>query len=901
MSDINNSKLLWKEELSKLCKSKSLSEEGIRKIIERDGLTPNKTRISDDYKFFLDACRNKRVTEGIIQCLLEYFPDAASAAITHGKVPLHYACKNKSVSIGKIVKLLMDAAPDSVRNVTDKGHMPLHTLCGNKKMDEAASMHILKLLIEKHPEAVRHADRGGRLPIHFAAGTKSPEFCRLLIEAYPGSEQIPDAKGSLPLHLACGDNSLATVEYLYRQYPDAINHAATTGFYPIHDAIDTEDRETPAAAVEIVRFLLDCDPNQKLKQHEGESLLHYACGIEHNDSNIEASIQIIKILFNADPDSVRSVTNEGLMPLHTLCGNNEMDEAASMQILKLLIEKHPEAIRHADSDDDLPIHIAARTKSPEFCRLLIEAYPESEQIPDADGALPLHLACEDNSLATVEYLYRQYPDAINHATTTGFYPIHYAIYTEDRETPAGAVEIVRFLLDCDPNQKLKQHEGRSLLHCACGIEHNDSNREAGIQIIKILFNADPDSVRSVTDEGLMPLHTLCGNKKMDEAAAIHILKLLIEKHPEAIRHADSGGGLPIYFAAGTKSPEFCRLLIEAYPGSEQIPDANGLLPLHVACAQNSLPTVEYLYRQYPDAINHATTNGFYPIHNAISFERGRETPAGAVEIVRFLLDCDPNQKLKHHEGESLLHYACEGEYNDSNIEASIQIIKILFDAHPEAIENYINYIIATATGIERFHHQVQVFIIGELVYACQAKDHRLMMTPDAHGQLPLHRALQNNVRLGSIKLLVKGNPSAIRNSDINLAMPLHIACEHHDSASIVQYLLDLDTRTRRAVDIDNNTALHYACRGKKHDTITLLLKTYDAESVSRRNAHGKLPIDMLWESIEVSNRESLKYTESVFQLLRVYPEMLTIRNWAEKQPSIADATRNGKKRKFGQE
>eukprot|EP00984_Skeletonema_dohrnii_P010322 scaffold4008_cov85-Skeletonema_dohrnii-CCMP3373.AAC.2 len=61
-----------------------------------------------------------------------------------------------------------------------------------------------------------------------------------------------------------------------------------------------------------------------------------------------------------------------------------------------------------------------------------------------------------------------------------------------------------------------------------------------------------------------------------------------------------------------------------------------------------------------------------------------------------------------------------------------------------------------------------------------------MTTPDGNGQLPLHTALQSNVRLGSIKLLVKGNPPALQSTDNSGSLPLHIACAHHDSASVVQ-------------------------------------------------------------------------------------------------------------------
>ena len=97
---------------------------------------------------------------------------------------------------------------------------------------------------------------------------------------------------------------------------------------------------------------------------------------------------------------------------------------------------------------------------------------------------------------------------------------------------------------------------------------------------------------------------------------------------------------------------------------------------------------------------------------------------------------------------------------------------------------------------------------------------------------------------------------------------------YHESASVVQYLIELDTTTLEAVDEENNTALHYACRGAKFETITLLLEKYGAVSVSQRNAQKKLPIDLLWESSEVVDRECVEYMGSIFQLLKAYPEIV---------------------------
>ena len=453
--------------------------------------------------------------------------------------------------------------------------------------------------------------------------------------------------------------------------------------------------------------------------------------------------------------------------------------------------------------------------------------------------------------------------------------------------------IIRCLLEYFPDAaNVCDDTGWSPLHFACG------NENVTLNIIQLIIAAAPTSLRSTTNSGNMPLHILCLVEKVNEVHVVQILKLLIDKYPEAVRHADNDVGiLPIHNASGRRSPEFCRVLIEAYPGSEQITTTNGKLPLHWACAYNSPATVEYLYRIFPDAI-HASTLEEYPVHVAISSMEHRNKPAVAVKVVQCLLDCDPNQMLKQFQGNSLLHFACGKRYGHSNIEAGIQMIKVLFDAHPEAIED--NRI---ATNIHRYHYRVQEFLNNQLFFARQAKDHRLMTTPDNNGHLPLHRALQNNVRLGSIKLLVKGNPVALQSADNSGALPLHVACQHHDSVNEIQYLVELDQSTLEAMDGEGNTALHLACRRGRHDIISLLLDEFDAVSVSKRNADEKLPIDLLWESTEVDDRESIEYTESVYRLLRANPEMIMGCDVHTMQYSASDSPppcQSGKKRKLGQ-
>jgi hypothetical protein len=217
------------------------------------------------------------------------------------------------------------------------------------------------------------------------------------------------------------------------------------------------------------------------------------------------------------------------------------------------------------------------------------------------------------------------------------------------------------------------------------------------------------------------------------------------------------------------------------------------------------------------------------------------------------------------------------------LNATLEILQTLYDAYPEAIESN-----EVTSNIGSFCEEVQAFLNGQLAYARQAGDHRVMTTQDENGQLPLHNALQNNttITLGSIKLLVKGNPSALCTFDNRFRIPLHLACQHHETPAVVEYLIGLNKVTLGATDEEGNTVLHYACRGGNHDIIGLLLDKYGGYmSVSKGNALNQLPIHLLLESDDVNGRDDIKYVESVYRLMRAHPE--TIVNSIEQRQRLS--------------
>ena len=434
--------------------------------------------------------------------------------------------------------------------------------------------------------------------------------------------------------------------------------------------------------------------------------------------------------------------------------------------------------------------------------------------------------------------------------------------------------IIRCLIEYFPAAANDLLRGQLPLHSAC------RNGNVSLGIIQLLIDAAPGSVRRTDRSRNLPLHILCDNNSLDDSTASEITQLLLEEYPESIQQCARMRTLPIHSAAlSSKSTGLFNVLIKAYPGSERIAGPVGMLPIHCACDENSVETVKYLYKLYPDAIGAIDIEGRYPIHVAFESVTGSQreaNPRAAVDIVKFLLDCDPRVKLQYVRGTvPTLALAYSLDTNDTNLGAAMEIIEEIYDAHPEAIEHeHLNdpHVREPELQAPVLHPEVQTFFNDQLVYSLQAKDEHVMSTPDDDGHLPLHKALQNNVRLGSIKLLAKGLPNAVRYPDNSGALPLHLACMHHKSAGVVQYLCELDATTLEAVDHENNTALHYACRVAKFETIGLLLEEYDAVSVSKQNAEGKLPIEVLWESDEVVDRESVEYTECVFRLMRAYPE-----------------------------
>lgn len=398
------------------------------------------------------------------------------------------------------------------------------------------------------------------------------------------------------------------------------------------------------------------------------------------------------------------------------------------------------------------------------------------------------------------------------------------------------------------------------------------------------------------------LTALCRSDSLSEDGLSKKFANLFERHDVSVLEYQNYGDFFFFveLCYSEKVTEgMIRFILHYFPGAANWADGDGRLPLHYACKNNNitLNIVQILIAASYESVGRFDRDGMLPLHYL--FENSNLDDTVVLDILQLILEKHP-ESIRHAEIDGYLPLPRDilcwvlssahrslfpsgramgrdhPDYKPSNIvNAGVKLIELLYDTHPEVIcDVQVRQLRLTII----IPNTMREFIITQTTYFDQALDARVMTTPDENGQLPLHRALKNNAVLGSIKLLLNGNLKAVRAPDNYGLLPLHVACQSHKSTTVVKYMLDLDVGTNEALDFEDNTLLHHACLGANYDTIALLLQGLQgqgryAASVSKKNAHKKLPINLLLES-DAADRESTQYTESIFRLLREYPDIM---------------------------
>ena len=351
------------------------------------------------------------------------------------------------------------------------------------------------------------------------------------------------------------------------------------------------------------------------------------------------------------------------------------------------------------------------------------------------------------------------------------------------------------------------------------------------------------------------------------------LKLILELYPNVAYETDdrfmARGFTPLHHAAMNRSPEFCKLLIEMNPEAVRVTTSCfwGVLPIHISCVRNNVETAKYLFQLYPDSINiPASWNGQYAIHVTLEYVSHGENIS---ELIRFLLKHDRRAVTIPDFFDFLpLHLAI-------NENRGMDVVRLVFDAYPEAIYEDRHSIDGEETILQFARRldrsEVVTFFESQLEFVRQSSEET---ASDENGQLSIHRGLYSrDLSLGTIKLMVKANPTIISAADNQGCIPLHISCQIGDF-DIAKYLIESNVDSLEVYDMEGNCSLHHACLAGNCEIINCILEK-SAHGSSLRNSEGKLPIQSLLYDADI-NRDSLEYVGAVYGLLSAYPNVQDI-------------------------
>eukprot|EP00985_Skeletonema_marinoi_P004979 scaffold2166_cov100-Skeletonema_marinoi.AAC.4 len=508
----------------------------------------------------------------------------------------------------------------------------------------------------------------------------------------------------------------------------------------------------------------------------------------------------------------------------------------------------------------------------EIVQCVIDHVSGAASVKTTGGRTPLNVVCRNKNvtLDIFRCVIDSYPGALRTQDEFGMTPL-FSLCCNRRVDETVSVEILTFFLETCPESALcSTHDGDLPIHFAC--------RNRSPEFCWKLIQAYPKSIRhEALGEPL--LYYVLFTSSVDDSVALAVLKMLLEKHSDMVRDVRWNGQSLLQYAASTHLPrnvEVCRLLIRAFPELLELVESTGqqLQPLNIACLYGNLPVVKCILDMHPDAIRGESSIGSFPIHVAVSALRKK--PQEAVEVVKFLLTFDHSVAAQEVNGSYPLIWACL-ETNASNLSSGLEVIKLLYNAYPEAIVNA-EASLRQLIDINETPDDVKYFLVDQLHYATQASL-QLVRTRDENGMLPLHRALLEVAPLGAVKLLVQADLSTLQIPDNRGALPSHIACEHHECPDVVKYLVGLYTRSLLVADNRGNTPLHCACLAVNYDVIEMILLQYPNAPVDVRNlnlndgngdGNGDLPIQIL---LGYDDDESVGYASCIYLLLRANPEM----------------------------
>ena len=320
------------------------------------------------------------------------------------------------------------------------------------------------------------------------------------------------------------------------------------------------------------------------------------------------------------------------------------DGLCSVDMVDLLLDRGAR-IDVATDDGRTPLHRAAWSGCAGEAELLLDRGANIESATD-NGLTPLYRAAWSNSVGAVELLLNRGAN-IEAANSDGLTPLHQAAWSNS----VGAVEL---LLNRGANIGAVSSRDWTPLHHAA--------RNGSVGAVELLLDRGAN-IEAVNDSDVRPLSMVFD---MDSGEAhLDVAELLLNRGANIDVKGFMGTSL-LDGAVLTSSVEAMKFFLDRGANIEAVNDDDGCVSLHYAARRGDVGAVELLLDRSAniEAVNDA---GNTPLHEAA---RGRFNEAGSVAVVELLLNRGANLDVRNSSGQTPLEVAPAGAIR-SALEAAV--------------------------------------------------------------------------------------------------------------------------------------------------------------------------------------------------------------------------------------
>ncbi|CAB9515128.1 expressed unknown protein [Seminavis robusta] len=300
--------------------------------------------------------------------------------------------------------------------------------------------------------------------------------------------------------------------------------------------------------------------------------------------------------------------------------------------------------------------------------------------------------------------------------------------------------------------------GNTLVHSAC------FNPAMPVDVVAFLVDGYPDAIsRTNSPDDLTPMQAAIrtGKSTKDDVAFY-----LLFKFPSLAEVVSSRYGTLLHFCCNSPcTPKLAEHIIELYPNALSMSDRHSNLPLLSAARRMPLETVQLMAEIYPSALRFENRNSVTLLQGMTLWDHSNLS-CRTVQVAAFLIEEYP---------EALSNPSWRGWIPLNNALQSLKPIHL----EPRAED------VTEGAAVEAFVDLIRLLVNHYPVPLFRGYSGT---SQDDTGMTPLHLAVDRQVPLEAIRVLIDAAPMALRLKDARNRTPLELGIAKGVSQDIEQLL-----------------------------------------------------------------------------------------------------------------